>query len=94
MSKRRIKAPLPPIFGLTMIGYASSAAAGAIWWTVDLGVVGTIFHLVGLGRRYRGYSPKALLFNWLKGPPVPAPLQLIGLGLAALIGERTRRHKG
>jgi len=29
-SKRRIKAPLPPRFGLTMTGYSSSAAAGTI----------------------------------------------------------------
>jgi hypothetical protein len=70
---------------------ARRAHCGFAWWILVLGVLGTGFHLVGLGRRYGGYSPKALFFNWLSGPPVPAPLQLIGLGLAALIGERARR---
>lgn len=61
---------------------ASAHRAGATSLIV-LGFLGTVFHLVGLGRRYRGYSRKALLFNWLSGPPVPAPLQVVGLGLIA-----------
>jgi hypothetical protein len=28
------------------------------------------------------------LFNWLNGPPAPAPLQMVGLGLAGLAAER------
>jgi hypothetical protein len=92
-----------PVVSIPMVGAAGGAAAVSegkqisrlyrwlSWWMVTLGVAGTIFHLIGLGRRHEGFNPKALLFNWLSGPPVPAPLQLIGLGLAALAGERVRR---
>jgi hypothetical protein len=39
---------------------------------LGLGLVGTVFHVVGLARRYRSLDRRALLFNWLSGPPVPA----------------------
>jgi hypothetical protein len=29
-----------------------------------------------------------VLFNWLNSPPAPAPLQILGLGLAGLAAER------
>jgi hypothetical protein len=62
-------------------------------WLIILGTVGTFFHLIGLGRQYRGYNRKALLFNWLSGPPVLAPFQIIMLGLLELIGDSGRRDK-
>jgi hypothetical protein len=63
---------------------ASRAASG---WTAALGLAGTGFHLYGLHRRYGGDDRRAL-FNWLNGPPAPAPLQILGLGLAGLAAER------
>lgn len=93
-----------PVVSIPAVGAASTVAAVTdgeaarraylmlAWWTMILGVLGTGFHLIGLSRRYGGYSPKALLFNWLSGPPVPAPLQLIGLGLIALAGEGVKRQ--
>lgn len=57
---------------------------------IGLGAVGTAFHIIGLARRYHGLDRRSRLFNWLSGPPVPAPLQLIGLGLAALAAEKRR----
>ena len=57
---------------------------------LGLGVIGTGFHMVGLARRHHGLDRRALLFNWLSGPPVPAPVQLIGLALAALAAEKQR----
>jgi hypothetical protein len=93
-----------PVGTLPAVGVASAAAAatdgeivrrahlGLAWWTMALGVLGISFHLIGLGRRHSGYRRKALLFNWLSGPPVPAPLQLIGLGLVALAGDGVRRR--
>jgi hypothetical protein len=68
--------------------YAAQAASG---WTAALGAVGTGFHLYGLHRRYGGYSRGSFLFNWLNGPPAPAPLQMIGLGLAGLAAEKAVR---
>ncbi len=67
---------------------ARTAAQAASGWTAALGVVGTGFHLYGLHRRYGGYGRGSFLFNWLNGPPAPAPLQMIGLGLAGLAAER------
>lgn len=67
---------------------ARSAAKAASGWTAALGAAGTGFHLYGLHRRYGGYSRGSFLFNWLNGPPAPAPLQMIGLGLAGLAAER------
>ena len=64
---------------------ASKAAAG---WTALLGAAGAGFHLYGLHRRYGGYDRRSVLFNWLNGPPAPAPLQILGLGLAGLAAER------
>jgi hypothetical protein len=66
-------------------GHAAQAASG---WTAALGAVGTGFHLYGLHRRYGGYRRGSFLFNWLNGPPAPAPLQMVGLGLAGLAAER------
>ena len=66
-------------------GRAAKAASG---WTTLLGAAGTGFHLYGLHRRYGGYGRGSFLFNWLNGPPAPAPLQMIGLGLAGLAAER------
>jgi len=63
----------------------SRAASG---WTAVLGLAGTGFHLYGLHRRYGGYDRRSVLFNWLNGPPAPAPLQILGLGLAGLAAER------
>lgn len=88
-----------PVVVLPAAGTASAVAAAAdgeatttahrvgARAVVGLGVVGTVFHVVGLARRFHGLDRRSLLFNWLSGPPVPAPLQLIGLGLAALVGE-------
>jgi hypothetical protein len=72
---------------------ARTAAQAASGWTALLGAVGTGFHLYGLRRRYGGYRRGSFLFNWLNGPPAPAPLQMVGLGLAGLAAERavTRR---
>jgi hypothetical protein len=67
---------------------ARTAAKAASGWTALLGAAGTGFHLYGLHRRYGGYSRGSFLFNWLNGPPAPAPLQMIGLGLAGLAAER------
>ncbi len=93
-----------PVVALPAAGAASAAAvandegpaatahrAGARA-VVGLGMVGTVFHMVGLDRRYHGLDRRSLVFNWLSGPPVPAPLQLIGLGLAALVAEGERRR--
>jgi hypothetical protein len=70
---------------------ARSASQAASGWTAALGAVGTGFHLYGLHRRYGGYRRGSFLFNWLNGPPAPAPLQMIGLGLAGLAAERAVR---
>jgi hypothetical protein len=70
---------------------ARSAAQAASGWTAALGAVGTGFHLYGLHRRYGGYRRGSFLFNWLNGPPAPAPLQMIGLGLAGLAAEKAVR---
>jgi hypothetical protein len=67
---------------------ARHAAQAASGWTAALGAAGTGFHLYGLHRRYGGYSRGSFLFNWLNGPPAPAPLQMIGLGLAGLAAEK------
>jgi hypothetical protein len=67
---------------------ARTAARAASGWTALLGAAGTGFHLYGLHRRYGGYGRGSFLFNWLNGPPAPAPLQMIGLGLAGLAAER------
>ena len=69
-------------------GTARTAAEAASSWTALLGVAGTGFHLYGLHRRYGGYGRGSFLFNWLSGPPAPAPLQMVGLGLAGLAAER------
>jgi hypothetical protein len=72
---------------------ARSAAVAASGWTAALGAAGTGFHLYGLHRRYGGYGRGSFLFNWLNGPPAPAPLQMIGLGLAGLAAERAVRSE-
>jgi hypothetical protein len=74
-------------------GTAHKAATAASGWTALLGVFGTGFHLYGLHRRYGGYRRGSFLFNWLNGPPAPAPLQMVGLGFAGLAAEQavTRR---
>lgn len=70
-------------------GRAHRAASASV---ACLGMVGTAFHMVGLARRYHGLDRRSILFNWLSGPPVPAPIQLIGLGLSALAAEKGRGH--
>jgi hypothetical protein len=70
---------------------ARTAAKAASALTAALGAVGTGFHLYGLRRRYGGYERGSFLFNWLNGPPAPAPLQMIGLGLAGLAAEKAVR---
>ncbi len=89
-----------PVLTLPIVGAASAAAAfsdspaagtaarAASGWTAVLGAAGTAFHLYGLHRRYGGYDRRSVLFNWLNGPPSPAPLQILGLGLAGLAAER------
>jgi hypothetical protein len=89
-----------PVVTLPLAGAASALAAtsdsrtartsaqAASGWTALLGAAGTGFHLYGLHRRYGGYRRGSFLFNWLNGPPAPAPLQMIGLGLAGLAAER------
>jgi hypothetical protein len=72
---------------------ARHAAQAASGWTAALGAAGTGFHLYGLHRRYGGYSRGSFLFNWLNGPPAPAPLQMIGLGLAGLAAEKAVRSR-
>ncbi len=72
---------------------ARTAARAASGWTAVLGVAGTGFHLYGLHRRYGGYDRRSFLFNWLNGPPAPAPLQMVGLGLAGLAAERAARSR-
>jgi hypothetical protein len=72
---------------------ARRAAQASSGWTAALGAAGTGFHLYGLQRRYGGYSRGSFLFNWLNGPPAPAPLQMIGLGLAGLAAERAVRSR-
>jgi hypothetical protein len=67
---------------------AGTAAKSASAWTALLGMAGTGFHLYGLHRRYGGFRRGSFLFNWLNGPPAPAPLQMVGLGLAGLAAER------
>jgi hypothetical protein len=67
---------------------ARTAAKASSGSTALLGVAGTGFHLYGLHRRYGGYDRRSFLFNWLNGPPAPAPLQMVGLGLAGLAAER------
>jgi hypothetical protein len=67
---------------------ARSAATAASGWIALLGAAGTGFHLYGLRRRYGGYDRRSVVFNWLNGPPAPAPLQILGLGLAGLAAER------
>jgi hypothetical protein len=91
-----------PVAALPVAGAASAVAAArdtdsttrahraASASVLGLGVAGTTFHVIGLARRYHGLDRRARLFNWLSGPPVPAPLQLIGLGLAALAAEKRR----
>jgi hypothetical protein len=91
---------LVPVVALPLVGLLSAAAAGsdsatagrvatvASGCTAGLGVAGTGFHLYGLHRRYGGYDRRSLLFNWLSGPPAPAPLQILGLGLAGLAAEK------
>ncbi|MDK3258729.1 hypothetical protein [Blastococcus capsensis] len=89
-----------PVVTLPIAGAASVAAAfsdsstariaakAASGWTALLGAAGTGFHLYGLHRRYGGYGRRSALFNWLNGPPAPAPMQILGLGLAGLAAER------
>lgn len=72
---------------------ARHAATAASCWTALLGAAGTGFHLFGVHRRYGGYGRSSLLFNWLNGPPAPAPLQMVGLGLAGLAAERAVRGR-
>jgi hypothetical protein len=72
---------------------ARRAAQASSGWTAALGAAGTGFHLYGLHRRYGGYSRGSFLFNWLNGPPAPAPLQMIGLGLAGLAAEKAARSR-
>jgi hypothetical protein len=72
---------------------ARTAAKAASGSTALLGVAGTGFHLYGLHRRYGGYDRRSFLFNWLNGPPAPAPLQMVGLGLAGLAAERAASQR-
>jgi hypothetical protein len=72
---------------------ARTAALVASGWTALLGLAGTGFHLFGLHRRYGGYGRGSFLFNWLNGPPAPAPLQMVGLGLAGMAAERAGRRR-
>lgn len=94
-----------PVVSLPIIGAASTlasfsngaraarAAAVASASIAILGSAGTAFHFYGLHRRYGGYDRRSFLFNWLNGPPAPAPLQMVGLGLAGLAAERAGSAK-
>lgn len=94
-----------PVVTLPLAGVASAVATvsdapaatrahvAAARTVAALGVIGTTFHFVGMARRYHGLDKRTVLFNWLSGPPVPAPLQLIGLGLVALAAEE-RKGRG
>ena len=56
------------------------------WFLTVLGVVGTIFHLRGVGRQMGGF------YNWkynvVTGPPFPAPMQVGLWGLLGVIASR------
>jgi len=80
---------MPPIAALalarTALGPASTERRITRWWlraTAVLGLSGTAFHAIGVGRDMGGWR------NWqqniLNGPPIPAPPAFTGLALAGL----------
>ena len=55
------------------------------WWlraTAIMGVSGTVFHAIGVGRDMDGW--RNIQQNLLNGPPIPAPPAFTGLALAGL----------
>ncbi|WP_336762572.1 hypothetical protein [Asaia sp. VD9] len=55
------------------------------WWlraTAIMGVSGTVFHAIGIGRDMDGW--RNIQQNLLNGPPIPAPPAFTGLALAGL----------
>ncbi|CAM4101164.1 hypothetical protein [Palleronia rufa] len=80
---------VPTAAGIALISLAlhpdgrDDRVARALLGTVGaLGLLGTAFHIYGVGRNMGGWS------NWrqnaLVGPPTPAPISFTGLGLAGL----------
>ncbi len=66
-------------------GDTRAARPATRWWlrsTALLGLVGSLFHIVGVARNMGGWR------NWrqnmLNGPPIPAPPAFTGLALAGL----------
>ncbi|GAN87310.1 hypothetical protein LU298_14145 [Komagataeibacter intermedius] len=80
---------MPPVAAL-VLGRSALGPAGITrrvtrWWlraTAILGLSGTAFHAIGVGRDMGGWR------NWqqniLNGPPIPAPPAFTGLALAGL----------
>ncbi|MBA3778105.1 MAG: hypothetical protein H0X16_02145 [Chloroflexi bacterium] len=97
------RAQFVPLFWLPLVGGAALAAAiapGRIGRRAyrllptslgSLGATGIALYAYGVHRRYGGWDRKVALFNWLSGPPVPAPLQIVGLGLIARTGRQHDR---
>lgn len=80
---------MPPmasvIIAFAGMGETRTPRPVARWWlraTTLLGLAGTAFHVVGVGRDMEGWR------NWqqniLNGPPIPAPPAFTGLALAGL----------
>ncbi|NHO33925.1 hypothetical protein [Acetobacter fallax] len=80
---------MPPVtalvLGRTALGPAGTERRATRWWlraTAILGLSGSAFHAIGVGRDMGGWR------NWeqniLNGPPIPAPPAFTGLALAGL----------
>jgi len=80
---------MPPMASATVaaaaLGQTRTSRPLTRWWlraTALLGVSGTLFHMIGVGRDMGGWR------NWqqnvLNGPPIPAPPAFTGLAMAGL----------
>ncbi|MBB2203290.1 hypothetical protein [Gluconacetobacter tumulisoli] len=80
---------MPPVAALALgrsaLGPTGEDRRATRWWlraTAILGLSGTVFHAIGVGRDMGGWR------NWqqniLNGPPIPAPPAFTGLALAGL----------
>jgi hypothetical protein len=77
---------IPPLAGAALLRQSVAPCPSRGWTrsllraTSALGVIGTGFHIYGVGRNMGGWR------NWrqnvLAGPPVPAPISFTGLALA------------
>lgn len=80
---------MPPAAAAALTGASLGAARTdrrlTRWWlraTAIMGVSGTIFHAIGVGRDMNGW--RNIQQNLLNGPPIPAPPAFTGLALAGL----------